>query len=278
MKASKFMFALSVVATSAGLLLSSCNMFNNEIKNLSQNTNDTNTNQSGYVDKGIKFNPSKTYGTMKDNDGIVYKTITIGTQTWMAENLATTHYRNGDAIVAENSCEKWKVDTTGLQCVYNDAATPGKWGRLYNWYAANDPRKIAPKGWHIPTVAEWKSLRAYATQHCAKPGNDESAAKFLCATNEWNSALGTDNGSGFTALPAGQKTPAVGDAKNLNILNYALQGSTTVFWSDNTTYAAWGTNTFHIDDYTPSGYVEMGTTIDGLDYKLQGYSIRLIKD
>jgi hypothetical protein len=75
MKKMKFIFALTVVLASAAMLFTSCNQLNNEINNLDQKN--TNTNQSGYVDQGIKFNPSKTYDTMTDNDGNVYKTITL---------------------------------------------------------------------------------------------------------------------------------------------------------------------------------------------------------
>jgi uncharacterized protein (TIGR02145 family) len=277
MKKMKFIFALTVVLASAAMLFTSCNQLNNEINNLDQKNTNTNTNQSGYVDQGIKFNPSKTYDTMTDNDGNVYKTITIGTQTWMAENLRSTYFRNGDAITSENSCAIWQVDTTGLQCIYNDAATPGKWGRLYNWYAANDPRNIAPKGWHIPSISEWKTLLDYASKNCTKPGSDNSAAKYLCATDEWSAALKTDNGSGFTILPAGVKLPEV--PTNLQIIqNYSNRGTLAVFWTNNTNMDTGSSSPFFIGDNTTKGSVGMSTMTDAVDLKTVGYSIRLIKD
>jgi uncharacterized protein (TIGR02145 family) len=285
MKSTKFMFALSVVATSASLLLSSCNLLNNEINDLGQNNNGNSGNQSGYVDKGIVFNPSKTYGTMTDNDGNVYKTITVGNQTWMAENLRTTHYRNGDQIATSSKITDWQMagmDTmstkaNGLQCIYEDASTPGKWGRLYNWYAATDTRSIAPKGWHVPSNKEWRTLYDYANSHCSKPNDSQSAGGYLCCTKEWDASYGTDNGSGFTALPAGHKFPFMPKSPYQNLYNYANRGYETVYWST-VTVPLDSPLTFSIMDLKAYGVTGVYVSPEVADAAQEGYSIRLIKD
>ena len=94
------------------------------------------------------FNPDKEYGMVRDIDGSEYKTIVIGNQTWMAENLRVTHYRNGDPIPNVTGNEEWSRLTTGAYCNYNNTTNPdtiATYGRLYNWYAAIDSRKIAPE-------------------------------------------------------------------------------------------------------------------------------------
>src|SRR5664280_1230387 len=106
------------------------------------------------------FNNTKTYGTMTDQDGNEYKTITIGTQTWMAENLRTTKYRDG-TVIPNISYGAWDTHFTGAYCTYNntnDAVSIATHGRLYNWNAVTDSRNIAPAGWHVPTDAEWTTL------------------------------------------------------------------------------------------------------------------------
>ena len=91
-----------------------------------------------------------------DLDGNVYKTITIGTQVWMVENLKTTKYGNGDAIPNATANASWSLLYTGAYCWYNnDAANKDITGGLYNWFAVADSRNIAPEGWHVPTEAEW---------------------------------------------------------------------------------------------------------------------------
>jgi len=107
-------------------------------------------------------NPDKTYGTMTDQQGNVYKTIVIGTQEWMAENLKTTIYRNGNAIANITDYTQWSGLTTGAWASYaNDSQLDCPYGKLYNWYAVADPRHVCPTGWHVPTDGEWTSLTDY---------------------------------------------------------------------------------------------------------------------
>jgi uncharacterized protein (TIGR02145 family) len=107
-----------------------------------------------------EFNPSITYGTLTDQDGNVYKTVTIGTQTWMAENLRTTKYNDGTAIANVTENTVWDTLRTGAYCNYNNTTsidTIATYGRLYNWHAVNTG-KLAPIGWHVPTADEWTKL------------------------------------------------------------------------------------------------------------------------
>lgn len=90
-------------------------------------------------------------------DGNAYKTVTIGNQVWMAENLNVDKFRNGDLILQAKTEEEWKKAGENKHpawCYFdNDTANDAKYGKLYNWYAVNDPRGLAPAGWHIPTDA-----------------------------------------------------------------------------------------------------------------------------
>jgi len=145
-----------------------------------------------------EFNTGLTYGTVTDVDGNIYKTVQIGTQTWMAENLKTIHYRNGDPIPNVKDNAEWAALTTGAYCDYgNNEEYAVGYGRLYNGYAVIDIRNIAPEGWHVPGNAEWTTLENYL-------GGYSAAASKLkeSGTDHWYHGNNT-NESGFTALPGG---------------------------------------------------------------------------
>ncbi|MBN2541540.1 fibrobacter succinogenes major paralogous domain-containing protein [bacterium] len=98
-------------------------------------------------------------GTCVDIDGNTYETIWIGSQCWMAENLKVTHYRDSTPIPNVTDGGTWSGLTTGAYCEYdNDTSNVPTYGRLYDWYAVDDPRGLAPAGWHVPTDAEWQTL------------------------------------------------------------------------------------------------------------------------
>ncbi|MFA5972706.1 MAG: fibrobacter succinogenes major paralogous domain-containing protein [Lentimicrobiaceae bacterium] len=151
---------------------------------------------------GILFNPKLTYGTVKDIDGNVYKTISIGTQVWMAENLKVTRYRNGDSIskVADNSA--WYKLTTGAYCNYSNSTDKGDiYGKLYNWHAVNDPRNLCPSGWHVPNDAEWEKLFEQLGGYQVIGGKmKETGINHWAYIND-----GATNESGFTGLPGGMR-------------------------------------------------------------------------
>ena len=149
-------------------------------------------------------------GTVTDVDGNVYQTVKIGDQWWMAENLKVTHYRNGDPITDRTA---WGETFSGKYCSYNnDANNAATYGLLYNNYAVNDGRHIAPQGWHIPSDVEWKELEMelgmshLSADSDACRGNDEGGKLKSTGTILWSSPnVGATNESGFTALPGGNR-------------------------------------------------------------------------
>jgi len=149
----------------------------------------------------IVFNPNLIYGTMTDKDGNVYKTIKIGDQTWMAENLRTTKYNDGTDIPFVKGDTTWKYLSTGAYCTYEnntDSAYIAIYGRLYNWVAVNTG-KLAPTGWHVPTDEEWTILTTYL-------GGENIAGNKMkeIGTTHWNlTNSDVTNESGFTALGTG---------------------------------------------------------------------------
>jgi uncharacterized protein (TIGR02145 family) len=171
-----------------------------------------------------------TTGTVTDIDGNVYATVKIGSQWWMAENLKVTHYRNGSDIQRVADSSAWQALVTGAYCHYNnDSANATAYGRLYNWYAVNDNRNIAPAGWHVPTDIEWKQLEMFLGMSQSEAdtidwrGTDEGGKLKENGTTHWNSPnTGATNESGFSALPGG--------FRGSNSI-YEGIGGDAVFWS-----------------------------------------------
>jgi uncharacterized protein (TIGR02145 family) len=156
------------------------------------------------------FNDGLTYGTLTDQDGNKYKTITIGTQTWMAENLRTTKYNDGTAIPKVSGDNEWRALTTGAYCNYNNtnnADSIATFGRLYTWYAVNTGI-LAPIGWHVPTDNDWRTLATYLG------GGGIAGGKLKeNGTSHWRTPnTGADNSSGFTGLPGGTRCFWDGDS------------------------------------------------------------------
>jgi uncharacterized protein (TIGR02145 family) len=142
-----------------------------------------------------------------DNEGNSYKTIGIGTQTWMAENLKTTKYNDGTAIPNVTDGNTWFSANTGAQCTYKNttnADTISNFGRLYNWHAVNTG-KICPIGWHVPSKEEWSTLNGYLTNaYGSSPGEPmASTMAWASSTVGIGRSLFSNNKSGFTALPGG---------------------------------------------------------------------------
>jgi uncharacterized protein (TIGR02145 family) len=141
---------------------------------------------------------------IKDIDGNVYSTVTIGTQVWMGENLRVTKYRNGDLIGTTDpaTLDISAESTPKYQWAYNgNESNVATYGRLYTWYTVNDSRNICPTGWHIPSFDEWKILRDYLG------GENVAGGKLKeTGTSHWYSPNeGATNLTGFTALPGGRK-------------------------------------------------------------------------
>lgn len=136
-----------------------------------------------------------TVSQIKDIDGNVYTSVTIGTQVWMVENLKVTRYRNGDAISNRTNADDFYDTSSGAYS--NDYEGTNKNGRLYNWYAVADPRKLAPEGWHIPSQEEWATLLDFlGGESVAGSKMKQVGASQWCTPN-----ADATNSSGFTALP-----------------------------------------------------------------------------
>lgn len=223
--------------------------------------------------KGTGYGSTMAFTTQEavtDIDGNVYNTVIIGTQEWMAENLKVTHYRNGDAIQNVTDATEWSNLTTGAYCNYdNDANNAITYGSLYNWYAVNDSRNIAPEGWHVPSDAEWKTLEMYLgmSQSDADAegwrGTDEGGKMKETGTTRWNSPnTGATNESGFSALPGGYRRIY---GTYLSMSYYAKFWSSTEFYS----YGAWSRHLHY--DYS-------GVYRCDFDYGENGFSVRCVRD
>jgi uncharacterized protein (TIGR02145 family) len=128
------------------------------------------------------------------------QTITIGTQVWMTKNLDVSTFRNGDPIPQAKTDEEWVKAGENQQpawCYYmNDPQNEEIYGKLYNWYAVNDKRGLAPEGYHVPTDAEWTQLSDYL-------GGEDVAGKKMKSTSGWIENGNGSNESGFNGLPGG---------------------------------------------------------------------------
>jgi hypothetical protein len=121
-------------------------------------------------------NPSSGCTGMPPSDSIerpcVIKEVLIGNQIWTSTNLEVITYRNGETIPQVQDANTWANLTTGAWCYYeNNTANGTTYGKLYNWFAVNDPRGLAPNGYHIPTNAEWSTLITYLGGESVAGGN-----------------------------------------------------------------------------------------------------------
>jgi uncharacterized protein (TIGR02145 family) len=195
---------------------------------------------------------------VKDIDGNVYKTVTIGKQIWMAENLKTTRFNDGTAISLVAEDQAWGALTTPAYCWYNKDAAVNKsrYGALYNWYTVSS-NKLCPKGWHVSTDAEWTTLTTYS-------GGENVAGGKLRETGitHWEKPNnGATNESGFTTLPGGYRNNH-GAFANIGFFGFwwtATENVPTASWCR--TMGCTGTNILRI-----------------FSLKKNGYSVRCIKD
>jgi uncharacterized protein (TIGR02145 family) len=174
----------------------------------------TNSSGTGYGND-VTFVTIQSAGTVTDIDNNVYNTVTIGTQTWMVENLKTTKYRDGNAMPVVDDPDNWKALATGAYCYYNnDSKNAGTYGLLYNWYAVSDSRNLAPQGWHIPTLADWDILIDYLGGQIAA-GNKlkESGTTHFFQTND-----NVTNASNFTSRPGGTRAYDTGIFSDVGFL------------------------------------------------------------
>jgi uncharacterized protein (TIGR02145 family) len=213
------------------------------------------------------------FGSLSDTDGNIYKTIQIGTQVWMAENLKTTKYNDITSIPNVTGDMEWYNSDTGAFCWYNNNASAYKdtYGVLYNWYAISTG-KLCPAGWHVPSIEDWTILTTFLG------GEDVAGGKLKeIGTTHWkrpNKSVYTSNETGFTALPGGWR---------------AVSGDLDGGFFDIATTGMWWTSTVGNEDYGLHlenwGYgVEMyfnsSAFFYGEDwgYSNSGLSVRCVKD
>ncbi|UCE18385.1 MAG: hypothetical protein JSV84_16255 [Gemmatimonadota bacterium] len=211
----------------------------------------------------------------KDIDGNIYDIVKIGHQVWMAENLKVTRYRNGDPIPNITSNSEWTHMSTGAYCNYaNDAHNVPVYGRLYNWYAVNDSRGLAPEGWHVPTDGEWKQLEMDLGMSQSEAddkylrGRDEGGKLKATGTIEGGDGLwfspntGATNESGFSALPGGDR---YGDYGPFYSMGYLAR-----FWSSTELDGsyAWYRRLSHSNSQVYRGNY----------LKQDGFSVRCVRD
>ena len=150
--------------------------------------------------------------TVTDVDGNVYHTVTLGSQTWMTENLRTTHFRDSTAITLITDSAAWGNSTSAGYCWYKNDSVSNKssYGALYNWYAVNSG-KLAPKGWHVASADEWLTLENNVSSYIS---TSKTLAKVLASVSGWSRSLSSgtvgnypaiNNASGFNALAGGYR-------------------------------------------------------------------------
>lgn len=205
-----------------------------------------------------------------DGDGNHYGVVTIGEQVWMAENLKTTHYRNGTPIEypgSDNSA--WQNNSSGAYAWHgNDINWKDKYGALYNWYATINNNELCPPGWQVPSDARWMELALYAlTGNTLKSCRQEnSPLGGDCSTAvhpRWDShetIYGVDE-FGFSAFPGGHRY-AFG--------SYDVIGNLGLWWSstESSTTGAWCWGMNYDDSNVARGALNKG----------YGFSVRCLRD
>jgi uncharacterized protein (TIGR02145 family) len=187
------------------------------------------------------------------------KSVVIGSQTWTTENLNVSKFRNGDHIPEVKTNEEWinaGKNGSPAWCYYNNDPKNGeKYGKLYNWYAVNDPRGLAPIGWCIPSDSEWILLSDNL-------GGMEIAGEKMKSNIEWFDNINGSNVSGFTGFPSG----------------YRYYGGN---FSDEYQWGCWWTSTESFTDYAwfrSLYYFDLSLYRDYYKGKGNGFSVRCVKE
>ena len=245
--------------------------------NQGDDNGDDNGNENGGNGTAVDAQPCPGTPTVTDVDGNVYNTVQIGEQCWMRENLRTTKYANGTTIALGNSISNY----ISYRYYPNDDSTNvSTYGYLYNWYAVmngasssstnpSNVQGICPRGWHVPSDAEWIDLTNYVSSQsqyvCGTTLND--IAKALASTEGWESSgyrcdvgdePNANNTTGFSALPAGNYYS-----------NYSGFAHTAIFWS--TTQDDY--RAYRYDLYKGDSKVSRG-----VEDKRSGFSVRCVKN
>lgn len=189
-----------------------------------------------------------------------FPSITIGSQVWMTNNWNGTKFQNGDTIPQVTDTTEWSNLTTPAWCYFdNNPANGNIYGKLYNWYAVNDPRGIAPTGWKVPSYTDIDNLGTYLSGLSVAGGKMKQTGTSLWFTPN----SGATNESGWTGLPGGDR----GNGSSYLFNNLSLFG---LFWT-NTSIDSDNSNFYFLQYTTP----DLTITIEN---KKNGYSLRLIQD
>ncbi|MBN1576183.1 MAG: immunoglobulin domain-containing protein [Chitinispirillaceae bacterium] len=220
--------------------------------------------QSIYITSNVTlYAQYSTYDVM-DNDGNLYRTVTIGGKTWLTENLMTTKYNNGDPIPLVEDNGAWKSLSIGAYCWPGNNAANKEYGALYNWYAVNTGN-LAPAGWHVATTSDWWAL--------GDTLGDNSACKIReSGTTHWTGPNEcANNSSGFTALGNGARgEPIIGQT------DYGFNGfGEYATWWTSTEYFVPGAAAYFMVVYNTSTEDFTGNYYTTF---LPGFSVRCVKD
>jgi uncharacterized protein (TIGR02145 family) len=187
------------------------------------------------------------------------QTVTIGNQVWMTKNLDVSNFRNGDPIPEAKTYEEWHAYSAAKEpawCYHTkNPKNEKKYGKLYNWYAVNDARGLAPAGWHIPSNDEWTILTDYL-------GGVNTAGYKMKSKSGWEENGNGTNSSGFSALPGGFRKLSG---------SFHPIGYTSKWWSSKESVS--GMNAWSCNLISDSGFVGSEST-----YLFNGLSVRCLKD
>lgn len=214
--------------------------YTSNLTNLTQNTTyyirAYATNSAGTV-YGKEVSLITSIATVTDICNNTYPTVTVNGQIWMQKNLDVCKYRNGDIIPQVQDPTEWGSLTTGAWCYYNNDTIKGSiYGKLYNWYAVNDPRGLAPEGWHIPSSTEWTLLTNYLGGETIAGGKMKETG-----TTHWNSPnTSATNSSNFNGIPGGLRYQCGGNGCFVDMGLSAHWWSSNFIFRTSTVFESWG--------------------------------------
>lgn len=240
--------------------------------------NDSVNSSSGGGDSGSVDTGGTDNGSVTDIDGNVYQTVKIGNQIWTKENIRTTRLNDGSAIPLVTDNGIWISLTTPGYCFYGNTTSADeikKYGALYNWYTVNT-KKLAPKGWHVPSIDECTTMRNYLIAHGynwdgSTTGN--KVAKSIASKSDWKGSdipgtpgndVSSNNKSNFSAFPSGYRF-TTGEFSN--------RGQNTQWWT--TTPRIPNSSSYLM--YIYFQYDSINTT-NHPHANFEGCAVRLVKD
>lgn len=197
------------------------------------------------------------YGSVKDSEGNTYKTVKIGSQTWMAEDLRATKLNTGLALDEIQGDLEWSETSDPAYCWYNNDPSDGggKYGVLYNFYAVETGR-LCPSGWKVPSRADWNQLMDYLADN----GYDDKQGHALKATSGWHDKGSGKDSYGFKAVPSGYRTQSG---------PFVFRGEQVYMWSSSKRYGS--------KSWCRSFYFVYDHTLENDAFRTSGMVVRCIK-